>query len=259
MPLGVNDYDTARIQDRNFADANSFNIVSPGLVTSGLVVNIDPGNLVSYPGTGTTLFNLSGDTINGQLINGPTFSNDGGGSFVFDGSNDRGTFNLPVVARTAQTYEVWVKGTAGPTASGGFGYILHIGGPGTITLIGAYAAILYAGSTLQTNEIAGSFDANAWTTMGTGVIGNSTTVRQIVLTWDLSIQRIYVDGTQRNSQTLTLTPGNFTSSVGFGDNNATAVYRPIVGNIYTIRAYNRALTPQEVQQNFNATRQRFGI
>ena len=228
----------------------------PRIVTSGLVVNLDAANTKSYPGSGTTWTDLSGTGNNGTLVNGPTFSTANNGSIVFDGTNDRGTFTVPVTSSTPQTYEVWVKGTASPSASGGFGYILFIST--NVTLVGGYFAIGYAGSTLQTNEIFGSFDAGSWASMGTGIIGNSTTVRQIVVTWNNSVTRVYVDGIEKNSRTQTLPPNGFSTTVAFADANTTP-YRMISGNIYNIKAYNRALTAAEVAQNFNALRGRFGI
>lgn len=227
------------------------------IISNGLVLNLDAGNSNSYPGTGTTWTDLSGNGNNGTLINGPTYSTSNNGALVFDGTNDRGTFTTPIAtSSTPQTYEVWVKATASASASGGFGYILYMHNT-NVTLIGAYLAIGYAGSTLQTNEIYAAFAGN-WINMGTGVIGDSTTVRQIVLTWNNAVQTVYVDGVQKNSQVLTTTPSNFSTTTAFADAN-TVPYRMINGSIYNIKAYNRALSAAEVAQNFNALRGRFGI
>ncbi len=54
-----------------------------GIVQSGLVLNLDAGVSSSYPGSGTTWFDLSGNSNNGA-INGPTFN--ANGSLVFAGS-----------------------------------------------------------------------------------------------------------------------------------------------------------------------------
>ena len=61
---------------------------SPSLVMNGLVLCLDAGNSKSYPGTGTTWTDLSGNGNNGTLTNGPTYSSANGGSLVFDGTND---------------------------------------------------------------------------------------------------------------------------------------------------------------------------
>lgn len=58
-----------------------------GIVTNGLVCNLDAGFVGSYPTTGTTLYDLSGNNNNGTLVNGTTFNSANSGSFVFDGTN----------------------------------------------------------------------------------------------------------------------------------------------------------------------------
>ena len=58
------------------------------IVTDGLVLNLDAGFLPSYPGTGSSWYDLGGSGNNGTLENGPTFNSGNGGSIVFDGTND---------------------------------------------------------------------------------------------------------------------------------------------------------------------------
>jgi hypothetical protein len=60
----------------------------PNIVTDGLVLYLDAANQKSYPGTGTTWNDLSGNGNNGTLVNGPTFNSDNNGSIVFDGVDD---------------------------------------------------------------------------------------------------------------------------------------------------------------------------
>ena len=62
-------------------------LVPPSLVTTGLVLNLDAGNSVSYVGSGTTWNDLSGSN-HGTLTNGPLFNAGNGGSIVFDGIDD---------------------------------------------------------------------------------------------------------------------------------------------------------------------------
>jgi hypothetical protein len=58
------------------------------IVTNGLIFNIDANKNLSYPGTGNTIYDISGSGQTGTLTNGPTFSALNGGSIVFDGTND---------------------------------------------------------------------------------------------------------------------------------------------------------------------------
>jgi len=60
-----------------------------GIVTNGLVLDLDAAKVASYPGTGTSWNDISGNNNNGTLTNGPTFSGIGKqASIVFDGTND---------------------------------------------------------------------------------------------------------------------------------------------------------------------------
>ena len=57
----------------------------PKLVTKGLVLALDAASPKSYPGSGTTWSDLTGNNLNATLFNGPTFSTDNFGTIVFDG------------------------------------------------------------------------------------------------------------------------------------------------------------------------------
>ena len=59
-----------------------------GLVTDGLILNLDSTNTSSYPGTGTVWSDLSGEGNHFDLVNSPTFSTDDGGTIITDGTND---------------------------------------------------------------------------------------------------------------------------------------------------------------------------
>ena len=60
----------------------------PSIVTDGLVFYVDAGNSKSYPGSGTTWYDLSGRKNDGTFSATPTTSNSGGGSITFDGIDD---------------------------------------------------------------------------------------------------------------------------------------------------------------------------
>ena len=75
------------------------------VVTTGLQLYLDAGNASSYPGSGTAWTDLSGNSRDGTLTNGPTYSDTNGGSIVFDGTNDfvQCTGSLTVTAATFVT------------------------------------------------------------------------------------------------------------------------------------------------------------
>lgn len=82
----------------------------PPIVTNGLVLNYDAGLIPSYPRGGTVIIDVSGNGNNGRLVNGVGYSSEGGGSLVFDGVNDLITRN-PINVGNVFTYNFWIKPT----------------------------------------------------------------------------------------------------------------------------------------------------
>jgi hypothetical protein len=75
----------------------------PEILQQNLLFHFDAANSRSYPGTGTTWTDLSGNGRNGSLTNGPTFVSTNPKYFTFDGSND--TVNLEIDLRRSWSYE----------------------------------------------------------------------------------------------------------------------------------------------------------
>jgi len=110
----------------------------PKIISNGLVLYLDAANNKSYPRTGTTWYDLSGNNNNGTLTNGPTFNSANGGSIVYDGADD--SVNLSLVSSNVNnvTTEVWFKANTLPGDrglflngdGGGSGYGLQFGACG---------------------------------------------------------------------------------------------------------------------------------
>jgi len=230
-----------------------------GIVTNGLVLNLDAAKLDSYPGTGTTWRDISGNNNNGTLTNGPTFSGIGKqASIVFDGTNDYTSISNFNYGRTAFTAEAWIMYTANVTnnAVGAIGswqtgagrdnqWLLFSEGTGGAA---PYWPQFYIQST--TNNIYGASDTNTIMVINTWY--------QMCGVFDGSSVKIYLNGSLKNTN-------NIGSTVTVYNNN-----RPIeVGSfgisyftqckIAASKLYNRALSAAEVSQNFNALRGRYGI
>lgn len=249
MPRGVNTQDEGRIQGRNVVNANSSNIVAPGVVTDGLVLYLDAGNYASYPASGTTWYDLSGRGNNGTLVNGVGFDSANGGSLVFDGTNDYvdfGTTNIS--AGTSLTVEAWVK--PGITQNNyadildydhdvGRGFVVQQNNTATNQYYFAYwngsAYEITSTITLSTS----TYNHLVFTKSGTSVLG-------------------YLNGQNlvnyTGSATITLT--GKTLYVG---KMVSLTARYFNGNIARVSIYSSALTATEISQNFNATRARFNI
>lgn len=217
---------------------------------SGLVLNLDAGNIGSYPGTGTTWNDLSGNGNNGTLmpaVGGPTYSSSGGGSLIFDRVNDFITFASNPLLTNQITVEVWVN--LNSTTPNGVAWIL--GREGSYRLIYSSGSFSWVSSTVN----------NGWYTPGTNIsasIAATSGIYQVVGTYNGSNIQIYVNGTLRTIGSSIsgniLTNGSYNL---FSSGSGNVDYGK--GNLYSHRIYNRALTPEEIQQNFNATRGRFGL
>lgn len=104
MPFNIGGY----IYNGTHADVEDYKNV----ITRGLVLHLDASALESYPGSGTSWYDMSGNNNHGTLTNGPTFSSDNQGYINFDGSNDYVT--IPYSSNwnfgTGEfTIEVWVN------------------------------------------------------------------------------------------------------------------------------------------------------
>ena len=77
---------------------------NPGVVTSGLTLCMDAANPRSYSGSGTTVYDLSGNNLTTSMINGPTYSS---GYWVFDGVDDYIGGNSLTTTLTGGTMEIW--------------------------------------------------------------------------------------------------------------------------------------------------------
>ena len=223
---------------------------SPRIITDGIVLCLDAGNTKSYPGSGTTWTDLSGNSNNGTLVNGVGYNSSNGGSLSFDGTNDRGNFTTPITSTSNQTYEIWTNAISSPSAAQNYAYLIH-NNSDDISTGNSYMNI----GIRPTQQYFAAFNG-AHVTMELGVTASTSNTLQIVLTWDGSTQKAYANSVLKNSQALTGTPQNFDTTTAFGDNK-TSTYRMIQGNIYSIKVYNKALTAAEVAQNYNALKGRY--
>jgi len=68
-------------------------ISGPKIITSGCVLSLDAADKLSYKGSGTSWYDLSGNNTTATLTNGPTFNAANMGSIVFDGTDDKVTIS----------------------------------------------------------------------------------------------------------------------------------------------------------------------
>lgn len=218
------------------------------IVRDGLVLCLDAANKKSYPGSGTVWKDLSGNGNDGA-VSGATYSLDGG--FYFDGTDDVVKVNTPTSANEPQTYEIWTNAKASPSGANKWGYLIHNNASNNYV---GYSFITIGVAPSQ--EYIGCFDGE-FNIMRSGVVANGIDVVCLTLVWDGAEQLLYANGELKTSNPLTTAPLNRSSITSLGD--YITPYRQIIGDIKLVRSYNRALSEQEIRQNFNATRGRYGI
>jgi hypothetical protein len=219
----------------------------PNIVTDGLVLSLDAANIKSYTSGSTTWFDRSGNVNNGTLVNGPTFDSANGGSIVFDGVNDyiniSTTPNLP----NPLTICTFVN-TSVITGSNQVIYGPNANGQDNWISVSNNNAQIFATQASDVNNfsITGTttIQANTWYHI-TGIVNNNVT-------------SLYINGVfevASSAQAFTIGGWNSTARIG---QRGTGQF-PFNGRIACVQGYNRALTAQEVEQNYNATKTRFGL
>ena len=223
------------------------------IVTDGLILCVDAGDKMSYPGAGTVWTDLSKQGNNGTLTNGPTFDSANGGSIVFDGTNDYVsiTRNSSITPNYISVCG-WIK--INSKSSNQFLLALPRSTPGTD---GASYMMYYS---LSLN----GFVAYARTD-STGTIQTTSTFSPdtgrwyfLCMTSNGSNLILFIDGEFEASLSFSSVleySGSAVLRIGSYDNQGTPTYTN--GNIALTQIYNRALTPDEIKQNYNATRGRF--
>jgi hypothetical protein len=240
---------------------------SPKIATDGLVLCLDAGNTKSYPGSGTTWSDLSGNGYNFSLINSLTFNSANGGGIEQDGSNEyieraytpelsfngNTSFTLQIVAKNNNLLSNYpsIASNGDPGGiGGGWDVFLYddnnFGGEYGIIIFGRYqsgSSFQDAGGTCsyfftsETDANSTNFWCYTYSSTGGGKLYRNG--------------NLIVSNSSTGSITRTLNPNVYIGKRTNGNvTNCT---------FYQFSAYNRALSASEVKQNFNALRGRFGL
>lgn len=214
----------------------------PNIVTNGLVLALDAGNTKSYVSGSTIWYDKSGYNNSGSLINGPNFDSANLGSIVFDGIDDYvDCGNGSSINITGDlSVSVWV------TTTGLAGNRIIFAKHSLPSNISNYEGYLKGNSVYWWDGISErntglSIPSNIWT--------NITYVRIS------TIVTAYVNYNTTGNVTVTVqgpVSGNLT--IGKDQNS-----QNFSGKIAQIQIYNRALSAQEVLQNYNALKSRFEL
>jgi hypothetical protein len=208
---------------------------NPRIVTDGLTNYFDAGNTKSYPGSGTTWYNLIPGGVNGTLTNGPTYSSANGGVIALDGVNDY--ISIPINLSTS-TYTV--MGTARYVVVGG-------------RIFSALSNNWLMGHWSSSTE---NYYAEGWvSSVGAGTGNTNWRIYAATGNYSGDSWSMYVNGQ------LNVSPNNGGSAGpnGFAIGSYAGSGEFSNSQISNLLIYNRVLSAAEVSQNFNALRGRFSI
>ena len=219
-----------------------------GVVTDGLVFYVDAANENSYPGSGTTWSDLVRG-IDGTLYNTPTFGTTNGGHFDFDGTNEYYEIGQSIISGlSAFTLELWVKLDQTNSPMNVMYHEWHIGEYAVLFRVQSNTMQFYVRKSDDSGNIGGSFDSFSDTTNWNHIVG----------TWDGTTLKVHVNGTAM-STTYTGTGSVHTTTtnnafVGYYGNPPTY---DLNGKMSKLAIYNKALSTDEILQNYNALKNRF--
>lgn len=226
----------------------AFSNMSAPILEDGINTYLDAGNRSSYPNAGAVWGDLSGLARNATLINTPTYNGTNNGVLDFNGSNQYATIGaLPTNWFNANswTFQCWHK----------FDNISE-------------RCLLSGGTTSNNNGLHLIVRSNTWIF---GMFNNDMTIsspapvtgRWYFTTWTYNntspyVKQFYInDGfiQRANGNAYGGTGNNELARIGWGGFNG--YY--FDGMMGLVLLYNRVLTPEEITQNFNATKNRYDI
>jgi hypothetical protein len=230
---------------------------SPKIITDGLVLCLDAGDKKSYSGSGSTWTDRSGNGNDFTGYNSPAFSSDNGGNIAFDGADE--WYETTNLGLSNHTKEVWFRSNDNTQGSGGGGsdiitilgpYIIAAGADGKYTYIGIYNTNLTFriddGANSHRDIRTQSYSADVW--YCAAVTYNSTSGNAIAYLNGAKLATIsYTTGVTFNSEKEYIAKSDNSQAESFN------------GSVASVKMYNRALTEEEILQNYNATKGRFGL
>jgi len=229
------------------------------IITDGLILNYDFGSAETYPGVGTLAQNLVGTGFTGTLTNGPAYSTLGGGSLLLDASNDYISSLDPGLALPF-TMSVWVYFNSLS------GWQTIIGQDTSISVPRGRFYFQRANANAVSPNIPGRItfsliksDGEVWAVNSQANPTLSTWINYTVSISTTNMS-LYQNGVLQDSLngafSLQAGTGPITYGVGWYDSILADYCNLNLGNV---QIYNRALSASEIGQNFNATRNKFGI
>ena len=236
---------------------------SPSIVTSNLILCLDAANPKSYSGSGNTWFDITGRANHGTLVNGPSYSSNSGGFISCDGTNDYieildnsifdfGTNNF--------TVEHWFRKNATSSNSNYWG----VNKWNTGASAGTNEWFFSLGNSSSGTGESIQFGIESGSTSYEMMIPNTPTLylwNQVVGIRAGAGLSVYMNGALiGTSSPVGITT---TTSVNNISGRNIRIANSALNNYYNkadssiVRIYNKALTPDEVKQNYDANKTRY--
>lgn len=216
------------------------------IVTDGLKLFLDAGNPLSYPGSGTTVNDLSGNNNNGTLLGGVGFNSGNGGSFYFDGVDDCIIIPHSPSLHTDQVFSIIIFYKIIDNSN--YRCLLQKGVNFQASPIDIYQNInttnimsYYGGTVVQHIEQNG-VALNSWGCYA--------------ITTDGTRSKVYTNNIMQKDVAVNFIPDSgYPIRIGLREDTVTKMY----GYIPIVMFYNKALSSAELTQNFNFFKDRFGL
>ena len=241
---------TATNNSTSYKITNDIAPVAGDCANYGLVLQLDAGNSLSYPGSGTTWTDLSGNNNNGTLMNGVGYASSNGGILTFDGVDDYvnagNATSLDI--KGSGTISMWVDpitirgGLFSRSDGGGWQnerLVLHFYGTG-----GKLGLALANGTTFH------QYTSNTIVPLGQWI--------HLVVNYDGTNVKFYFNGVLDATVAQGYTPEMTGIKTWIGKVEGLSP-NLFTGSMGDVRIYNRALSADEISQIFNALRGRYGI
>jgi len=214
---------------------------NPKIITDGLVMIHDAGNVLSYPGSGSNINNLVSSDHAGTLQGNAAYSSDDGGVFTNDGNDYIDVAGTPV-GESAYTKMIWFRLNSGAQSSNNNLISSSTGGHVLWIPTGNTLRAAHTDTSLHLLTSSVTCEEQRW--YHAAVTFNTSSG------WVLYQDSIVVD----TDSTTSVRPGDGGTQIGAYNNG-----NSITGKLSCPTIYNRALTSTEILQNFHAMRGRFGL
>lgn len=226
--------------------------------TNGLLFYYDPGVISSYPGSGSILYDLSGNNRNATIGSGITYSSSSGGSFVLPGTD-----GVCITGTTLnQTYTSWSMVEAVKMNNNGYyvGFMYSRISGGSANGIGTFANTrrldLTANNTTEytapSTPTTSLVPTGSWAIVA-GTVSSTTYSRQIYRTSGSVAVQNYTSGTK------TAGSSNFSAPILLGNDSDADRNRTLNGSIGISMMYNRQLSQAELTTINSYFKTRYGI